>query len=292
MKNKLFKSTSILIITAIALISSCNEEERLSVKDTQDITEEAATDAYFQDMDDMAGVAVESDNATNGGRISSGAKIITTIQDDRFKCSGIVVTLEPDASSTQDTPKGKITVDFGTTGCTDTRGNIRTGKLIFTYHGKRFISGSTVITTSENYTINGIKLEGTRTLTNVSGSTADAPRFNITLTNGKATFEDGTAAMRISNITTKWERSANPLNDKLIVEQASTASGTTRGGRSYSVSLLKQLEFKRACGMAVTGIKKYIIDGQKEITVDYGDGDCDKAISVTVNGVTRNIVVK
>lgn len=292
MKNKLFKSTSILIITAIALISSCNEEERLSVKDTQDITEEAATDAYFQDMDDMAGVAVESDNATNGGRISSGAKIITTIQDDRFKCSGIVVTLEPDASSTQETPKGKITVDFGTTGCTDTRGNIRTGKLIFTYHGKRFISGSTVITTSENYTINGIKLEGTRTLTNVSGSTADAPRFNITLTNGKATFEDGTAAMRISNITTKWERSANPLNDKLIVEQASTASGTTRGGRSYSVSLLKQLEFKRACGMAVTGIKKYIIDGQKEITVDYGDGDCDKAISVTVNGVTRNIVVK
>jgi hypothetical protein len=289
--NKLLKSTTVLMISAIALVSSCNDEERITLKDTQDITEEALTDSYFQDMDDMAGVAVQSDASTAGGRVASGARSIT-VQDDRFSCSGIVVTIEPDAASTQEVPKGKITVDFGTTGCKDLRGNERTGKLIFTYNGRRFIPNSTVVTTGENYTINGVKIEGTRTLTNVSGSTADAPRFNIKLVNGKATFADGAIATRVSDITTKWVREASPVNDKLMIEQSSTASGVTRGGRSYAMSLLAALEFKRSCGMAVTGIKKFVIDGEKEITIDYGDGTCDKAVTITVNGVTRNITVK
>jgi hypothetical protein len=289
--NMLLKSTSYLIIAAVALISSCKDEERITAKDTQDITEEAETDTYFQDMDDMAGVAVSSDAATAGGRVASGARSIT-VNDDRFKCTGIVVTIEPASTSTVDVPKGKITVDFGTTGCTDLRGNVRTGKLFFTYNGKRFQPGSTVITTSENYTINGIKLGGTRTLTNVSTSTSDAPKFNIVLTGGTATFEDGTSATRESNITTQWIRATNPLEDKLIIDQSSVASGNTRGGRAYQVSLLKQLEFKRACGVAVSGIKKYVIDGTKEITIDYGDGTCDKSITITVNGITRSITVK
>ncbi len=289
--NMLLKSTSYLINAAVALISSCKDEERITAKDTQDITEEAETDTYFQDMDDMAGVAVSSDAATAGGRVASGARSIT-VNDDRFKCTGIVVTIEPASNSTVDVPKGKITVDFGTTGCTDLRGNVRTGKLFFTYNGKRFQPGSTVITTSENYTINGIKLGGTRTLTNVSTSTSDAPKFNIVLTGGTATFEDGTSATRESNITTQWIRATNPLEDKLIIDQSSVASGNTRGGRAYQVSLLKQLEFKRACGVAVSGIKKYVIDGTKEITIDYGDGTCDKSITITVNGITRSITVR
>jgi hypothetical protein len=288
--NKFLTSTTVLMIAAIALVSSCNEEERITVKDTQDITEEALTDSYFQDMDDMAGVAVQADPATAGGRVASGARSIT-VQDDRFNCSGIVITIEPDAASTQETPKGKITVDFGTTGCSDARGNVRTGKLIFTYNGRRFIPGSTVVTTSENYTINTVKLEGTRTLTNVSGSSADAPRFNIKLQGGKATFADGSAATRTSDITTQWVRTASPINDKLVIEQSSVANGTTRGGRTYAVSLLAALEFKRACGMAVTGIKKYVIDGGKTITINYGDGTCDKSVTVTVGDITRNITV-
>jgi hypothetical protein len=289
--NLLLKSTSYLMIAAIVFIASCSDEDRISGKDTQDITEEAETDTYFQDMDDMAGVAVSSDAATAGGRVASGARTIT-VNDDRFKCSGIVITIEPAANSTADVPKGKITVDFGTTGCTDVRTNVRTGKLFFTYSGKRFMPGSTVVTTSENYAINGIKLGGTRTLTNVSTSTADAPKFNIVLAGGTATFDDGTSATRESNITTQWVRATNPLEDKLIIDQSSTASGKTRAGRAYQVSLLKQLEFKRACGVAVSGIKKYVIDGTKEITIDYGDGTCDKSITITVNGITRSITVK
>ena len=290
MNNVFGKIAALSLIGGVMLITSCNDEERLTQSDTQDITEEAITDSYFQDMDDMAGVAMNapSDDQYSGGRSAT----TITIQDQRFNCQGIVVTVIPGPNSTLDQPQGVLTVDFGLLGCTDLRGNIRTGKVIFTYNGRRFVPGSTVVTTVDNYTINGIKLEGTRTLTNVTGSNSEAPKFNVVLENGKATLlADGTFAERESNITWSWVRATNPADDYLLIDQNSTASGTTRGGRQYSVSLTKALKYKRFCGIAVEGIKKYIVDAEKEITIDYGNGECDKSVVITVNGVTRSLSV-
>ncbi|HEY3403802.1 MAG TPA: hypothetical protein VGK59_10475 [Ohtaekwangia sp.] len=280
------KLSSLCIITALAL--SCQEEEQgLTRGDTQDITEEALTDSYFQDMDDLGSVAIDapSDETFEGGRKQTSI----TINDDRFDCEGVVITIN--ATGTPETPQGTITVDFGTTGCTDLRGNVRTGKLIFTYSGRRFQPGSTLVTTTDNYTINGVKLEGTRTSTNVQSSTTESPKFNVVLENGKATFEDGSIATRESNITWSWIRGANPIQDELIIDDSSEAEGTTRSGKDYVVTILEDLVYQRTCFIAVGGIKKYVINDQKEIVIDYGTGDC-KTISVTVNGITRNVILK
>lgn len=272
-----------------AFVVSCDREERdLTPRDSRDVAEEAVIDAYYQDMDDLAAVAITApdDDDFAGGRRSA----TITINDSRFNCAGIVVTIEPAEISSLEHPVGVITVDFGP-GCADLQGNIRSGKLLFYYDGLRFLPGSTLQTTTENYKINGIKLEGTRTLTNISGSTEDAPKFNVILVDGKATFQDGSAALRESDITFSWIREANPLNDKLIIHTASSATGTTRGGRSYEVTLSKQLEYKRFCPMAVSGTKTYTIDHAKDITIDYGSGECDRTFSVTVDGITRTIEV-
>jgi hypothetical protein len=288
--NILLKTSSIFMIAAISFVTSCNDEDRINAQDSQDISEEAVTDSYFQDMDDMAAVAVESPNDTDysGGRLQSTFQVTDT----RFRCNGspLTLTLERAATSTFTNPSGVITVDFGT-GCTDVRGNVRTGKLIFTYNGRRFAENSTVIITGQNYTINGVKLEGTRTLKNLPGSTKEAPKVNAVLVNGKATFQDNSVATRQSDITWQWIRATNPADDKLIIDQQSTASGTTKAGRNYTVSLLEPLEYKRFCGIAVSGVKKYVINGEKEIVLDYGDGECDKDVTITVNGVVRNIRV-
>lgn len=289
LKLNVLKFSALALVFSILVISSCNkeEEDRLTIQDTADITEEALTDAYFQDVDDIAGVAIETptDTQYSSGRTSS----YVTIPDHRFDCDGIIVTVESDPTSTTQLPKGVLTIDFGSSGCTDLKGNVRKGKLIFTYQGKRFMPGSTVVTTTEDYFINDVKLEGTRTLTNVQNSTADAPRFNVVLTNGKATFPNELSITRQSDITWQWNREDNPLHDNLRIEDTSTASGTTRGGRDYSMMLLEDLVYKRHCGIAVSGVKKYTIDGSKEITIDFGDGTCDRQFTVTVNGVTRNI---
>ncbi|HEY9005374.1 MAG TPA: hypothetical protein VIM75_04525 [Ohtaekwangia sp.] len=287
--NLFTRSSSLSLIAAIALMASCQDEDkRLTASDSQDISEEAVTDSYYQDLDDMGSVAIAtpSDAQLSTGRTEESVTI--TVDDQRFSCA--TVTLVRDAASTADVPKGTITVDFGM-GCTDARGNIRSGKLIFAYYKRRFQPGSTVVETTDNYYVNGIKLEGTRTSTNVTGSTADAPKFNVVLTGGKATFPDNAVATRESNITWSWVKGATRLQDELIIDKSSTASGTTRGGRTYTVSLQADLVYKRTCFMAVEGVKKYLIDGTKEIVIDYSVGDC-KNVNVTVNGVTHQVTVK
>ncbi len=230
-KQKVLKISAFALITTVVCMVSCKEDEpqRLTLQDTADITDEAITESYFQDLDDMAGVAIGSpgDAELSGGRL--------------------------------------------------------------TYDGKRFMPGSTVVTTTENYSINGVTLEGTRTLTNVQESTTDAPRFNVALANGKATFADGLSATRESNITFQWHRAENPLNDYLQIENSSAAAGVTRLGREYSVDIMEDMIFKRHCGIAVSGVKKYTIDGDKEISIDYGDGTCDRSFVVTINGVSRTV---
>lgn len=288
LKQNVLKFSAFALIASFLGVSSCKEEEeRLTIQDTADITEEAVTEGYFQDLDDMAGIAIESPSDTeySSGRTSGSI----SIEDHRLNCDGIVVTIESDASSTVEAPRGVLTIDFGTSGCTDLKGNVRKGKLIFTYNGKRFMPQSTVVTTTENYYMNDVKLEGTRTLTNVQNSTSDAPRFNVVLANGRATFSDEKFATRESNITWRWVREENPINDNLRIENTSTASGTTRSGREYSMMLLEDLVYKRHCGIAVQGVKRYTINGTKEITINFGDGTCDRAFTVTTNGVTREI---
>ena len=110
MNNVFGKIAAASLISGVMLITSCNEEERLTLSDTQDITEEAVTDSYFQDMDDMAGVAISapSESQYSGGRTAT----TITIQDERFNCAGIVVTVTPGTNSTLDTPQGVLTVRF------------------------------------------------------------------------------------------------------------------------------------------------------------------------------------
>lgn len=287
-QSKIMKCSA-MTLAAVLIMWSCKEEEpeRITLQDTADLTEEALTDAYFQDVDDLAGIAIEAPTEPEyaGGRTSG----TITIEDHRFQCDGIIVTVEPDASSTTEVPIGVLTIDFGTSGCQDLKGNVRKGKLIFTYHGKRFMPGSTVVTTTDNYFINGVQLQGVRTLTNLQNSTSDAPRFNVLLESGKATFANGLFATRESDITWQWNRAVSPADDNLQIEHTSTASGTTRGGRHYEVALLEDLIYKRGCGIAVSGIKHYTIDEAKEITINYGDGSCDQSFTVTANGVTRDI---
>ena len=279
------------MILFLTVAVSCTDNA-IDKEETETINEELLQESKGQDLDDMTGIVIEAPTEEQMGSGRTAGTI--TVNDERFKCSGVVVTLTPGPNSTRENPNGVITVDFGTAGCTDARDNTRTGKLIITYSGRRFVPGSTVVTTTENYTINGVKLEGTRTLTNVTSSTNET-KFNVKLVNGKATFDTNVSATRNSDITWVWNRNNTPLNfadDKLIIEQGSHAEGTTRDGKTYEMSVTQQLEYIRFCGIAVKGVKRFLIDGSKEIFINYGDGTCDRVVTITVNNTTRTISVR
>ena len=72
-KSKILKFTA-MMLAAVLVMWSCKEDEpeRITLQDTADLTEEALTDAYFQDVDDLAGTAIDAPTEPeySGGRTS------------------------------------------------------------------------------------------------------------------------------------------------------------------------------------------------------------------------------
>ena len=285
----------VMMIALLAGLASCDDKVEFNSTDTSSVINEAAVDGYFEDTDDMALTVVSADDGTSTGSRESGGRVVLKNKlDFRFACETTSITIDFAEDNTVQVPHGTITVDFGTTGCTDIKGNVRKGKVFVEFKGRRFLPNSTIITTTDGYSINGVALEGTRTVTNITGSTEEAPKFSIVLENGKATWSDGTVALREVNRVREWIRAANPLNDQWNV--TGTANGTNRNGKVYEMNITAALVYKRECAisnrvfMAVQGTKELTVNGKK-ITIDYGTGDCDKTVTITVDGQSKQVEV-
>lgn len=289
------KISYLLAIAISAFLMSCNDDKLdFASTDSESVQNEAVSDSYADDADDLSSLALSSDEATLNGKISSSGRRVFKVEDLAKRMDCAVITIEKDITS--DVPKGTITIDFGV-GCTDARGNVRKGIIRVMYNGRRFIANSTVETIFDNYSINDVKIEGTRTVINITGSSEETPKFTIVLTGGKTTWPDGTFATRSVNRIREWIRTANPLSDLWII--TGTASGTNRKGENYSMEITKPLVFKRECSsnnkrkefIAVEGTKQLTV-GDKLIIIDYGDGTCDNKVTITINGTSKEVEVR
>jgi len=295
-KGSLLKPFVYLWIAAVGMVTSCEEKVDFAADDTESVENEAATDSYYEDSDDMSALVVAADNGTlTGSRSSAGREVSKDKLDGRFACATTKVTLDFSTDSKLETPHGIITISFGTAGCTDARGNVRKGSIVVEFKGRRFMPGSTIVTRFVDYQLNGIKLEGTRTIANSQGSKEDAPKFTIVLKEGKATWPDGTTAKREVNLTREWVRASNPMNDSWNI--SGSATGSNRNEKAYELNITKPLVYKRECAlsskvfMAVQGTKELTVDGKK-ITIDYGSGECDRLVTITINGESKEVEVK
>lgn len=294
MRNRSFllRMASGAAIFSLGLVFACSDEEPQFREEAGYAVEESSVDAYYTDADDMAGVVVAESEETEGGRISSGARALQ-LSDDRF-CTAITVNLDLDLSQLPALPVGDISIDFGD-GCEDGRGNVRSGKIRVHFRGRKFRPGSSISITFENYQINNVKLNGVRTLTNLSASTVGAPSFQIELENGSVEW-DGKTITREHCFISTWQRGVllNPDDDVVIVTQCPdtdvAAEGINRKGVHYRVSIDEPLIYKRGCPLAISGVKTFTEVGKgKEIIIDYGSGSCDASFSLTVNGNIRNV---
>ena len=186
-----------------------------------------------------------------------------------------------------------ITIDYGE-GCEDWRGRHRRGKIIIRYSGPWWEPGSVMVITFENFYINGKKINGTRTRTNISENVDSDIIFDITLEDGKVTWSDGTEATREAHWVVKRIRANNPINDERHLD--GEASGTSRRGVAYRVNITETIIFLRSCGpfkvfIPVQGIKVITWEDSQKI-VDFGDGECDRTVTITVNGVSREVTLR
>ncbi len=280
----LTKAAAMFAVVSLGFSVSCSEEATILNQEASEAVEDAITDAYFEDADDMANISMVTAPEA-GGRMSAEEN------DDRIINDCVVVTITPGEGSTLENPFGTIEINFSANssdGCTDPRGNVRKGKIVVTFEGRRLNLGSVAVITFVDYEINGINLEGTRTVTNISANLEVAPKFSISLVGGLVTWPDGTSATREHELVREWHRENLPINDYVLVW--GTASGENRRGVGYEMAIDTDhpIRHNRLCPIPVSGIKTISTESHT-IVVDFGDGDCDKLITITVDGESRTV---
>lgn len=281
-------------LTAVLIFgTSCGDENYAIQEEIAFASEEIATEFYFDDVDDMVSIVLAAGNILIHG---SADVDLLRVNDDRLECQTTYVLLNPDRElSRPEFPAGNIVIDFGY-GCSDGSGNIRSGKILVRFEGKKFSAGSIVRVTFEGYMINGVELGGIRELVGLPESDIRMPKFKVTLSNGQATWPDGSYIKRENCYTREWIRAQVPLNDAMVIspciQETTMVRGTNKRGRPYELTLVEPLMHKRSCPVAVSGIKQYTnLTTGKVITIDYGSGGCDRVVTVTVDGITRSVTI-
>lgn len=288
---------SILSLFAIASlfamtigISSCSKSsDPISGEVAQTATNEAAMDATTTETDD---VATSQLNTTDPSGRTEGIFV-----DDRVK--GAVIT---PSNVSNDFTAGTVTIDFGA-GVTDSKGNVRKGKIIISWFGGRWFNAGAGYTIRYNgYSINSVSFSNNdiRTVTNVS--TVASPLTFTVEANHSLSWPDGTTATRVVHHTRQWVRASDFTGDKLIVSQtvgaSSAALGTNRHGKTYSVQITTPLEFSRACAITnkvfkpVKGVIVITYDTSKVVTIDFGTGTCDNTFTISSGGHTKTVNAK
>lgn len=285
MKKENFKTFGLVIISIITLsfviLVSCKKDESTSQKDssTSVVQDENFASDTYQDVSDLTDEAASKSNLKS---TSSSEYVVLS------DCA--TVTIDSSTSTR------KMTVDFGTTGCTGEDGKFRKGKIIATYTGSYWDNGVVKTITFDNYYVNDYKVTGTKTVTagvingsgnryyseSVSGSIEWANGDSVITWNATHTREitDGAFTWRVSDDT---------------YQLTGSTSGIDAEGEQYSSTITSPLirKVEPICRHNyVQGITEISPIGKSTMVVDYGDGTCDRWATVKVDGDTYNVYLR
>lgn len=261
-------SSALAIALVMTTLHACIEEPEPAdgdPTDTQDIALDAAEEFYNDDPEDLAQVVLISAIGSNGR---------TKADDHRLDCATIT------KNGTEES--GAITVDFGT-GCADMRGHIRKGKLVIVYNGHWSAPGSSWTVTFDNYSVNDIKITGDRSITNVTEAGSQNLRFSIFMQSAGLQWPDGDIATRSVEKYREVELDDEDVIQRVII--TGSIEGINRLERTYRIDINESLIYRRPCALTgvflpVSGVKVISL-GEREITVDYGDSECDNIMTLT-----------
>lgn len=263
------------ILFVATVLVACNDDENVNAAldiDSADL--EATSEAVFDDIDNNTDAALDFDILGSGRGFGRGLF--------GFDCAEV----------TKDEGAGTIVIDFGD-GCEGRNGRVKKGKILISYSGSRFEPGSFKSVTFENFFIDSLQIEGTKTTTNVSASSDSNPTYLSTLVGGKMTFADGSFMTRETEHT---KTKVVDFSDTTLIESQryGTASGVNLEGAAYShvIDESAPVTVKKACSeervfAPVSGIITINVEGESEKVVDFGDGTCDNLVTITQDGVSE-----
>jgi hypothetical protein len=267
----------VLFTLSLVFVASC-KKDRDDLNDTTVASDNEQSESFSNDVMNIA------DNAAKSG--SAGMR--TSSPEEVYEAMSQCATITHDTVSN---PK-LLTIDFGSVNCLCADGRNRRGKIIVTYTGRYFETGSVKTMNFDNFYRNDNKLEGTRTITNngLDGQgrmnwTINALNMKVTKSNGKVHTWNSvrTRTILAGNDTKTW------TDD--VYEITGNASGVNANGINYTANITKALRRALSCRWIDSGTIEITPEGKATRTVDFGNGNCDDQATVSVRKRTRNITL-
>lgn len=272
MKTNTILSGMLYILLVIGILSGC-KKRREAYRDTS--ADNALAETMFNDINNQVDDAVKSNPQANG-RVAGGS------------CP--VITILP--ADTITFPK-TVTIDFGS-GCVGNGGRTRAGKIICNMSGRYKNPGTTINVTLDNYSVNGNKVEGSKTITNSGRNSSGNLVYNIEVANARIISEEGTISWNSSR-QREWIAGENTPYPNLADDVyliTGNASGTNRHDDEFTMEITKALRVELNCKNIVSGTIKLKPEKLPERELDYGDGACDDVATLKIRNKTYTIKLK
>ncbi len=291
--NRIF--TTAFIFLFVTFLFSCQKENSsttskngVSEQDAATYSDESAqADESFDDIADVSMTAADADNTASTGRLNRDYHPdFAELREAIGLCATITVT--PNDSTYPKT----ITIDFGDS-CVGLDGKLRSGKIIINLTAPLRKPGSVLTVTLDNFYINHIHIEGTKTISNLSEN--GVVKFSVTVTGGKVTFPGGRG---YSYESSKTKEQVEGMDTKTcrddVFEITGSATITFNNGTVAKFEVVDPLIKKVACPWLKDGTLKISIN-DRVLKIDYGfphNGDCDNKALLTWNdGNSQRVIL-
>ena len=290
--NRILMATFLFL--SVAFLFSCQKEN--SVKNSNTVTEsDAATysdesaqaDGSFDDIDDVSMTAADADNTASIGRLDREyhpdfAELRAAIG----LCATVTVT--PNDTTYPKT----ITIDFGDS-CVGLDGKLRSGKIVINLTAPLRKPGSVLTITLDNFYINHIHIEGTKTISNLSEN--GAIKFTVEVKGGKVTFPSGRG---YSYESFKTKTQVAGMDTRICRDDVFEITGWAKiefnNGVVVKFEVVDPIIKKVSCPWRSDGTLKISIN-DRVLKLDYGfphNGDCDnKALLTWNNGNSQRVIL-
>jgi len=184
-----------------------------------------------------------------------------------------------------------VTLDFGDA-CELPNGHILKGQIVMSFVFDMEARAVTITKTFEGFFFNDVSVTGTNTIVktwkNDAGNVQSVKTIDVALT-----WSDGKTATRTGAKTREWieGKGTRTWGDNVFLITGNVTT-TFRDGTVFSSEIMKPLRREMACRFIVSGSVK-ILKGDRQGTLDYGDGTCDiKATFTNLENEVKEIILR
>ncbi|MCL6275134.1 hypothetical protein M3P19_14030 [Muricauda sp. 2012CJ35-5] len=275
---------SLMLATALTVVSCTNEETASDELTNTGDEVISATELQFSDESEMI------------------SEEVTTIAEDVYATDEISMTSKADYQSDHlpdcvtittvvtDTTREK-TIDFGE-GCELPNGNLLSGIIHLSYAKDMELASKTIALSLENFTFNGVSVEGSADILRVRSNDNGNPQGTANAT-FKATWPEGDTASFEGTRTREWIEGYGSGfwgDNVFLITGKRTYVG--REGNVFIKEVISPLRREMSCRFIVSGVLE-ISRNDNTASLDFGDGSCDaKGVLTQPDGTETEIFLR